>query len=62
MARKITKNWDYWTLLQNGRALWVNTKTGNILVEREDGLLYEPDKEESDEITLQAIFNAYKGG
>jgi hypothetical protein len=62
MARKITKNWDYWFLTRNGRGVWVNTKTGVILVEHEGHLLYEPDKDESDEIVLSAIFNAYKGG
>jgi hypothetical protein len=62
MARKITKNWDYWFLTAKGRAVWVNVKTGTILVEHDDHLLHEPTKEESDEIVLQAIFNAYKGG
>lgn len=62
MARKITKNWDYWFLTAKGNAVWVNTKTGVLLVEHEDHLLYEPDKDESDEIVLAAIFNAYKGG
>jgi hypothetical protein len=62
MAKKITKNWDYWFLTAKGNAVWVNIKTGVILVEHEDHLLYEPDKNESDEIVLAAIFNAYKGG
>jgi len=60
MSRKITKSWDYWFLTTKGNAVWVNVKTGNILVERDNHLLYEPSKEEADEITLNAIFNAYK--
>jgi len=62
MARKISKNFDYWFLTTKGRAVWVNTKTGDILVEHDNHLLYEPTKEEADEITLNAIFNAYKEG
>jgi hypothetical protein len=62
MARKITKNFDYWFLTKDGKAVWVNVKTGVILVERDDHLLHEPDKNESDEIVINAIFNAYKGG
>lgn len=62
MSRKITKNWDYWFLTKGGKAVWVNVKTGNILVEHDDHLLHEPNKEEIDEITIQAIFNAYKEG
>ena len=62
MARKITGNYEYWFLLKSGRAVWVHKTTCNILVEHSDHLLYEPTKVETDEITVEMVFNSFTDG
>lgn len=61
-GRIIGKSWDYWFLLKSNRAVWINMDDGEILVEHKDRKLYQPTKDEKDQITVHAIFAAYKGG
>jgi len=61
-GRVIGKNWDYWFLLESNRAVWIDMNDGQILVEHSNHKLFEPTKDENDQIVVHAIFDAYKGG
>jgi hypothetical protein len=62
MARKFTKKWNYWFLLESGRAVWVHNETGEMLVEHSDHLLYEPTQHETNEIIARVISDEFLGG
>jgi len=61
-GKRITKKYNYWFLLESGRAVWVHMETGEILVEHSDNLLWEPTQHETNEIVARVISDEFLGG